>query len=77
MLVVVLGVDPQDVLQVPSADDQQPVASARVASTSRTDRPRTNPAMTSDSNALVRVSPLPSSREANTSSVPRSLDVPA
>jgi hypothetical protein len=25
MLVVVLGVDPQDLLQVPSADDQEPV----------------------------------------------------
>ena len=49
-----------------------PSASAKVASTSRTDRPRTNPAMTSDSNALVRHTPTPSSREANASSVPRS-----
>jgi hypothetical protein len=32
-----------------------PSASASDASTSRTDRPRTNPAMTSDSSALVRV----------------------
>jgi hypothetical protein len=50
-----------------------PSASARLASTSRTDRPRTNPAITSDSSALVRVTPLPSSRDANAVSVPRSL----
>jgi hypothetical protein len=49
-----------------------PNASARVASTSRTDRPRTNPAMTSDSNALVLVTCAPNSREANASVVPRS-----
>jgi hypothetical protein len=49
-----------------------PSASASDASTSRVDRPRTNPAMTSDSKALVRVTCLPSSREANASSVPRS-----
>ena len=35
-----------------------PKASASDASTSRTDRPRTKPAITSDSNALVRVTPL-------------------
>ena len=51
--------------------DSGPSASARLASTSRTDRPRTNPAITSDSNALVRVTPVPSSREANASAVPR------
>src|SRR5215212_11811773 len=50
-----------------------PRASARVASTSRTDRPRTKPAMTRDSRALVRHTPTPSSREAKASSVPRSL----
>jgi hypothetical protein len=50
-----------------------PSASARAASTSRVDRPRTYPAMTSASNALVRVTCLPSSRDANTVSVPRSL----
>ena len=49
-----------------------PRASANAASTSRTDRPRTNPAMTNDSKALVRVTPAPSRREANTSVVPRS-----
>ena len=41
-------------------------------STSRTDRPRTNPAITSDSNALDLVTPLPNSCEANRSVVPRS-----
>lgn len=50
-----------------------PSASASVASTSRVDRPRTNPAITSDSNAFVLVTPAPNSREANTSLVPRSL----
>src|SRR6266536_2846653 len=50
-----------------------PRASPRVASTSRTDRPRTNPAITSDSNALVLVTPAPSRREAKAMSVPRSL----
>src|SRR6266542_3738668 len=50
-----------------------PRASAKVASTSRTDRPRTNPAITNDSRALVLVTPAPSSREAKASSVPRSL----
>jgi hypothetical protein len=49
-----------------------PSASARVASTSRTDRPRTNPAITSDSSAFVLVTPVPNSREANASVVPRS-----
>lgn len=53
-----------------------PRASASVASTSRTDRPRTNPAMTSDSRALVRTTPDPSSREANASVVARSLGRP-
>jgi hypothetical protein len=50
--------------------DSGPSASARQASTSRTDRPHTNPAMTRDSGALVRVTPVPRSREANASSVP-------
>jgi hypothetical protein len=50
-----------------------PSASAKVASTSRTDRPRTNPAMTRLSKALLRHTPTPRSREANASSVPRSL----
>src|SRR3954454_18581003 len=49
-----------------------PNASARAASTSRTDRPRTNPAMTRVSNALVLVTAVPNSRETNVSSVPRS-----
>jgi hypothetical protein len=44
----------------------------QVASTSRTDRPRTKPAMTKDSRALVRHTPTPNSREAKASSVPRS-----
>jgi hypothetical protein len=48
-----------------------PRASARVASTSRTDRPRTKPAMTSDSKAFVLVRPSPKSLEANLSVVPR------
>jgi len=50
----------------------EPRASAKVASTSRTDRPRTKLAMTSDSKALVRHTPVPSSREAKAFSVPRS-----
>ena len=57
-----------DLLNVASA----PRASARVASTSRTDRPRTNPAITNDSNALVLVTPTPKSRDAKRSVVPRS-----
>ena len=39
---------------------------------SRTDSPRTKPAMTSDSRALVLHTPTPNRREANCSSVPRS-----
>lgn len=50
-----------------------PRASASAASTSRTLRPRTNPEMTSASSALVRLTPLPSSRDANGWVVPRSL----
>jgi hypothetical protein len=50
-----------------------PSTSARAASMSRSDRPRTQPEMTSDSSALVRVTPAPNSREQNASSVPRSL----
>ena len=50
-----------------------PSASANEASTSRTLKPRTNPAITSDSSALVLVTPLPSSRDAKASLVPRSL----
>jgi hypothetical protein len=42
-------------------------------SMSRSDRPRTQPEMTSDSSALVRVTPAPNSREQNAWSVPRSL----
>ena len=49
-----------------------PSASARVASTSRTDRPRTKEAITSDSSALVLVTCAPNRREANASVVPRS-----
>jgi hypothetical protein len=49
-----------------------PSASASVCSTSRTLSPRTNPAMTSDSNALVLVTPVPNRREAKRSLVPRS-----
>jgi hypothetical protein len=49
-----------------------PSASARVASTSRTDSPRTNEAITRDSSALVLVTCAPNSREANASLVPRS-----
>ena len=49
-----------------------PSTSARAASMSRSDRPRTQPEMTSDSSALVRVTPAPNSREQNASSVPRS-----
>jgi hypothetical protein len=48
-----------------------PSASARAASTSRVDNPRTNPAMTRLSSAFVLVTPAPSSREANFSVVPR------
>src|SRR6476619_5755975 len=50
-----------------------PSASARAASTSRTDRPRTNEAITSVSSALVLVTWLPNRRDANASVVPRSL----
>jgi hypothetical protein len=52
-----------------------PRASARVFSTSWTDRPRTNPAITSDSSdssAFDLVMLVPNSREANASVVPRS-----
>jgi len=49
-----------------------PSASASAASTSRTDRPRTNEAITSDSSALVLVTWLPNNRDANASVVPRS-----
>ncbi len=48
-----------------------PSASASVASTSRTDSPRTNPAITSASRAWLRVTPAPNSRDANASVVPR------
>src|SRR4029079_5597555 len=44
-----------------------PSASVNAASTSRVDSPRTNPAMTSDSNAFVLVTPLPNNWEANRS----------
>ncbi|CPR04108.1 hypothetical protein BRW65_14125 [Mycobacterium paraffinicum] len=44
-----------------------------MASTSRTDNPRTNEAITSDSSALVLVTCLPNNREANAVVVSRSL----
>jgi hypothetical protein len=50
-----------------------PRASTRAVSTSRTDKPRTNPAITSASSALVLVTPVPNSSQANRSLVPRSL----
>ncbi len=43
-----------------------------MTSTSRTGRPRTNAAITSDSSALVLVTCLPNRRDANGSAVPRS-----
>jgi hypothetical protein len=49
-----------------------PSASARVASTSRTGRPRTNEAITSDSSAFVFVTCAPNRRDANACVVPRS-----
>ncbi|PZS30416.1 MAG: hypothetical protein DLM61_10875 [Pseudonocardiales bacterium] len=49
-----------------------PRASAKVFSTSRTDNPRTNPAITNDSNAFDFVTVLPNNCEANASVVPRS-----
>jgi len=49
-----------------------PRASVRVASASRTDRPRTNEAITNASSAFVRNTPVPNSCEANRSVVPRS-----
>src|SRR6266851_2858613 len=52
---------------------RSPSASARVASTSRTDRPRMKEAITRDSSALVLVTCAPNNREANASVVPRSL----
>jgi hypothetical protein len=48
-----------------------PSASDRVASTSRVLRPRTNPAITSASSVLVRVTWAPSSWEAKRCAVPR------
>src|SRR5216684_8399091 len=51
---------------------RSPSASARVASTSRTDRPRMKEAITRDSSALVLVTWLPNRREANASVLPRS-----
>jgi hypothetical protein len=50
-----------------------PSASARVASTSRTGRPRMNEAITRDSSTLVLVTWLPNRREAKASLAPRSL----
>jgi hypothetical protein len=47
-------------------------ASAKVASTSRTDRPRTKDVMTRLSSALVLVTWLPNRRDANAPAVPRS-----
>src|SRR6266508_6986153 len=51
-----------------------PSASARVASTSRTDRPRTNEAITNDSSAWVLVTCAPKSQEANFSVVAGTLN---
>lgn len=65
-------------LQITDAVDFDTVASgprvsASAASMSRIDSPRTQPEITSASNALVRVTPLPSSWEENASRVPRTL----
>jgi hypothetical protein len=49
-----------------------PRDSTSVASMSRVDSPRTNPAITNASSALVLVTPVPNSCEANRSVVPRS-----
>ena len=49
-----------------------PSASARVASTSRTDRPRMKETITRLSSAFVLVTCAPNSREANAAVVPRS-----
>jgi hypothetical protein len=49
-----------------------PSASASAASTSRSLKPRTQPEIANASNAFVRVTCLPSRREANRSSMPRS-----
>jgi hypothetical protein len=43
-----------------------------VFSTSRTDKPRTNPAITSDSSAFDLVTVVPNSLDANAPVVPRS-----
>ena len=48
----------RDTVDFDTAADS-PSASPRVASTSRVDSPRTNPAITSDSSALVLVTPFP------------------
>ena len=50
-----------------------PSTSARAASMSRSDRPRTQPESTKASRALVRVTPSPNRREQNRSWVARSL----
>jgi hypothetical protein len=47
-----------------------PGASARAASTSRADRPRTNETITSDFSAFIFVTCNPNSRDANASVVP-------
>ena len=60
--------DTSDLLTLPST----PSASPSVASTSRTDRPRTNEAITRHSSALLLVTPCPNRRETNGSLVPRS-----
>jgi hypothetical protein len=61
----------RDTVDFDTAADS-PSASTSAASTSRVDSPRTNPAITSDSSALVLVTPVPNSREANRSVLPRS-----
>lgn len=60
----------RDTVDFDTAADS-PSASVNAACTSRVDNPRTNPAITSDSSALVLVTPLPNSWEANRSVVPR------
>ena len=66
-----LGADPRH--RRPDTVAPSPRASAKVASTSRVDSPRTNPAMTMLSNAWVLVTPVPNNCEANASVVLRSL----
>src|SRR6185369_11886689 len=72
---VVLGLDRLAYLRDSRFRDRGliPQRLGEVASTSRTDSPRTNEAITSDSSAWVLVTCLPNRREANAAVVPRSL----